>query len=797
MGFANAPALPLAVGMLAGVALARLGGGQQSAGAFGWGVAALVVALCLPRPVALMVGAGGVGWMVTSLMAPVPLQPTALDLERPLTITGRTSGRWRRSELGWSARLTVTSTRQGDLEVSWPEEVLLLLPALGEPPAGPELRARGLLFRPHRLANGVPGRPPIWRLACKSKRLVDDLSARLPGARAPPWKALRRLAQAAVEREEHPRGTAIARALVLGDPSSLPREWVIALRRAGLGHLLAVSGLHVGLAMSIAWTASLCLRPGHRTVLCLIALLGYVVVVGERPSLVRSALMAGLVMASLASERKPQLLNAWAVSITLMTLGSPRIIEDLGFQLTAAATLGILVLAPAMRRRMMGIPDALAVALATSVAAHVATLPWSLVVFRQWTPLAVLLNLVAVPWTALTLATALAAVCLGWVDGLGDALWALLDRLAAPFGWLATIPVRVGGSRTVVTGWGAALVAATLLTTATLCRRPAWSLLAGALGVLVIVPPQVARSAASIVVLDVGQGEAVLLRDGAAATLVDGGGGLTPGLATREVAPALRRLGIGRLTEVVSTHPDLDHCAGLVELSLLMPIGGLRAAPGWEEPCYRQLIRRFGIRYRPVWSGARWNVGRWSLEVLHPSPGERGGGNERSMVIRARHGALSLLLTGDLGHAGERRLLRSAAERLPSGVLKLGHHGSRGSTHQAFLRQVAPRIALVSSGRGNVYGHPSDEVLERLSRQEVPTWRTDVGGQIVVEHAGSGRWRVRQPWSRAKGSASTGEMSIVVTGLVESSDAASRRHRRPDGRGKEPSGSQPGGPVER
>jgi len=781
MGSVSVPALPLAVAVLVGVTLAR---GLEH-GTLLWGSLALVVAFLLPRALGLVLAVAAVSWIVARLAMPAYGEAERLDLDRPVSVSGRAPEAWRRSPLGWSRRLRVESVRQGALEVRWPEEVLLFLPPVERPPGARSLRASGRLTLPRRLANGVHRGRPMWRLGVKSERLLASRPRTLVGARPPPRDWPRALTERALVRPRRPLAAAIARALVLGDASALPSDWLISLRRAGLGHLLAVSGLHVGLAISIVWTACLGLRPRQRFLPCGLAVVAYLAVVGPRPSLVRAALMAALAMLSLAGERKPILLNGWSVSIVLMAWVSPAIVEQLSFQLTAAATFGLLTLGPVLRRRLGRWPPVVAAPIAASVAAHIATLPWSLVVFHQWTPGAVLLNLLAVPWTALTLLLSFAVVALGWVQGLGDLLWWLLDQATGPFGWLADLPVRGLVSRTVVIDWPRALVACALMSLAVVWRGVARTSVTTTLAVAVVLIPVAAAPTPALVMLDVGQGEAVLLRDGEAAVLVDGGGGLAPGVAAREVAPALRRLGVDRLTGVILTHPDLDHCAGLLEISLLMPIESLWATPGWKAPCYRRLILRPGIRYRPTWAGDSWTVGRWSFEVMHPSPGERLGGNERSMVVRAEFENLSVLLTGDLGEPGERRLLATRASGLRSTILKLGHHGSRGSTHEAFLRRVRPRMALVSSGLENVYGHPAPEVLRRLSADAVSLWRTDLGGQIVVTRGPLGEWSAAQPWVAMKRFEERPRPGRGDSGLVESADEADRRDRRPDGRRQE------------
>jgi competence protein ComEC len=266
-----------------------------------------------------------------------------------------------------------------------------------------------------------------------------------------------------------------------------------------------------------------------------------------------------------------------------------------------------------------------------------------------------------------------------------------------------------------------------------------------ALALIVVLP--LPGAGIEMVVLDVGQGDAILLRDGVLAMLVDGGGSLAPGIAARELVPALRRLGLSRLDGVVLTHPDLDHCSGLLELSYLIPVDRLWSAGGWREPCYRNLIVRPGLILVPVWRGEGWQVGRWRIEVRHPSPATEGGGNARSVVLHASAAGHAVLLTGDIGVAEEQTL--AGRQDLRARILKLGHHGSRSSSGEAFLRDVRPRIAVVSAGFGNRYSHPAEEVLERLRQLGIPLYRTDLGGQIRLRFDPGRGVRVEQPWPPA------------------------------------------------
>jgi competence protein ComEC len=232
--------------------------------------------------------------------------------------------------------------------------------------------------------------------------------------------------------------------------------------------------------------------------------------------------------------------------------------------------------------------------------------------------------------------------------------------------------------------------------------------------------------------LDVGQGEAIVLADGDATLLIDGGGWTSGDAAGTILLPALARAGIRSLNAVALTHPDLDHCGGLLGIVDYLPVAEVWTPPGWPaEGCALELLASPGTTLRPLWSGGRQRVGRWRLDALHPAAGVRRPGNNRSLVLRAEVLGVRFLLTGDVEAAAERAILdREPRTGLRCDVLKLAHHGSRSSTSAPFLAAAAPRLAIASAGRDNRYGHPARSVRERLAAARVPLLSTDRHGQI-------------------------------------------------------------------
>jgi competence protein ComEC len=255
-------------------------------------------------------------------------------------------------------------------------------------------------------------------------------------------------------------------------------------------------------------------------------------------------------------------------------------------------------------------------------------------------------------------------------------------------------------------------------------------------------------------VLDVGQGDAVALRTPHGAwVVVDAGGVSARGDAgERTVAPFLRKHG-GRVALLVLTHPHADHVGGAA--SLIERVGAdtvLDAARVFGTSSYEETLRaarRRGSVWRRVRPGEEHVVDGVSITVLAPDStwtATRDDPNTSSVVVRATYGNVRFLLTGDAEADEEGWLTARHAEGLRADVLKVGHHGSRTSSTDAFLDAVRPRVALISVGRGNRYGHPDEGVLRRFDERSVEVLRTDDDGTITVQSDG------RSIWLRARGS---------------------------------------------
>lgn len=275
---------------------------------------------------------------------------------------------------------------------------------------------------------------------------------------------------------------------------------------------------------------------------------------------------------------------------------------------------------------------------------------------------------------------------------------------------------------------------------------------AAALALLALLGPAPAPEGAGALTvhfLDVGQGDAILVRTPAGKNiLIDGGpAGNSRGrdAGGRVILPFLRELGIRRLDQVILTHPDLDHLGGLV--TVFLPSGpevGELLEPGILHPTdsYQSLLRealaRPSLLYRQPRAGMilDWGEGV-KAEVLHPAE-LAADTNDSSVVVRLSYGRISFLFAGDISGEVEKRLARERGWRLRSTVLKVAHHGSKHSSSEEFLAQVRPEAAVVSCGKGNPFGHPSPEALERLRKVRAMIYRTDEMGTVTVVTDGQG-----------------------------------------------------------
>ncbi len=595
---------------------------------------------------------------------------------------------------------------------------------------------------------------------------AEDVTPRGPDR--PGWPAVvRRWAIHTIRSRLPETSGALLAGLLLGERTTLPRETDEAFRAAGVYHVLAVSGANVALVAVTAFGALTLLGVPRRATLLGTgaALVGFALVVGGEPSVLRATAMGLLLLGAGLVERDSALMNAVALAGLGLLAFRPADLWDPGFQLSFAATAGIAHLAPPLFDWLgrleawpgrpgipvseRGAPRWLAAGLAVSVAAQAAVAPLMLLHFNQLSLIGVAANLAVVPLAGL--ATTLGMLALGlqalhdWLaTPVWSVLWAglVLQRAAA---WAAAqAPMALvhlpAPPLLAALAWYGALALAPRVAASRPARwlAPGLLVLALALSSWPWVRPGDGRL--RVVFLDVGQGDAALveLPDGPR-LLVDAGSG-GPGrldVGARVLSPYLWNRAIRRLDAVAATHPDLDHAGGLAAVLRHFRVGEVWDAAGADAlgtVATRSTLA--GVPRRVLATGDRVRLGEALVTVLGPDGAAAASRNEASLVLRLDWRGVSVLLTGDLGAEGERRLLAGGAP-LRALVLKVGHHGSRFASSGEFLRAVSPRVAVVSVGGRNPFGHPSPAALERLGAAGARVYRTDRDGAVIVEADGS------------------------------------------------------------
>lgn len=566
----------------------------------------------------------------------------------------------------------------------------------------------------------------------------------------------------------------LVEALLLGR-----REYVDPLVRtrfanAGLSHLLAISGMHVGLlAASFLLLAAAARLSRNRAILfTLAATWVYLLVIGAPASALRAGSMITLALLASVLQR-PSAAGPIIASAAFLILGlRPMALLEPGFQLSFLGVAGILALrkpllamAPAAVHRRKPL-RALAESLAVGIAAFIATAPVVAHHFGIVAPISILAGLPAVPLMSLALIGASSAfafdpffapIATHLAAGAGLAL-DLLDALAAaasavPTGH-STVPKPPWWS------WGAASAAGAFVVHAGPFRTRRIRRVAGAgtaLVVLVVWPLGVRATTDGLEIhfIDVGQGDAIAFRTPRSRwVLIDAGPASAEyDAGERRVIPFLRDRGARRIEALVLTHPDLDHIGGAGAILRNLAVRHVfdPGAPTGRAP-YLELLRTIesgDTDWRAARAGRTLDLDGVRFEFLWPEPETVDAvedANQISSVVRVVYGDFSILFTGDVGVEVESLLVQTHGDRLRSDVLKLGHHGSATSTSPLFLDTVEPELAVVSAGRRNRYGHPAPSVIAEVRSRSIAIARTDRDGTVTLKvEPGGVAWR-RQEW---------------------------------------------------
>jgi competence protein ComEC len=569
---------------------------------------------------------------------------------------------------------------------------------------------------------------------------------------------IRTRAEAGLGRGMPAREAALARGFVLGEDEGVDARTTEDFRRAGLSHLLAVSGENVTLLALLAMPvlAALGIPLRERLVWLLALIVVYVPLAGAGPSIQRAGVMGAAGLLATLSGRRASRLYALGLALVVTLAIDPGVAGDVGWQLSFAAVLGILLLASPLRGALVSRLGrgrwraALAEGVAVTVSATLATAPLIAYHFETLSTTTLFANVLAMPAVApamwLGMASAAAAQVPGLpveaLNGLDALLLAYVAQVAAwcaAPGW-AEVHVHLG-----LAGLGASYLG--LAVAVGLCSRFARTrrlrvgrralALAATLALLAASLRWLPGGEASgqppphpglrVEVLDVGQGDAILLQPArAAAVLVDGGP------HGDDLVGKLADAGVERLGAVIATHDQADHVGGLEDLFGRLPAARLLSARLGRGPIAE--ADGDGLRPRQIAAGQVVRSGSLRLEALWPPPAALAGPlppgsdpNQLALVMLARWHRFSMLLTADAEASAV------PIDPGPVDVLKVAHHGSEDAGLSGLLARARPRLAVISVGAHNPYGHPSPSTLATLSAHGVRTLRTDRDGTVAID----------------------------------------------------------------
>ncbi len=539
-----------------------------------------------------------------------------------------------------------------------------------------------------------------------------------------------------------------AKALLLGDTSDFSYRVDTAFKVSGIRHVVAVSGLHVSALFSVIYF----FFRRRRILTFLIAvpvLTFFAAVTGFSPSVTRATLMALLMALGAVINEEYDGLTGLSFAALIMMFLNPFVIASVSFQLSVSSVAGILLLAPPIfsgiqRRFSKTKPKGrkarfiywFAGAVSVSASALLASAPLSAYYFGSVSLIGILSNLLLL-WMIPFLFTGIAMVGLlgGVIPGACGMLARLLSYPIRLLLWAAEVLCRIPfaavytQSKFIIIWLGCVY----LLVAAYLLYRKHFSMfalagtimLAAAIAASVLVPR---LDTLRLEVLNVGEGQAILLQNRGENYLIDCGGD-DDGKAADEVAQTLLSQGIFRLDGVILTHYDRDHCGALQNLLTRVDVTHFYLPELGKGKMSRSLANQCADRTSWIQAETQYVLPTGKLTLL-PAKEEKSN-NENSMGVLFESEECVILITGDRNRAGEKDLIRDYA--LPDvDVLIAGHHGSKKATSRELLQAVRPEIVIISVGANNSYGHPASEVLERLSEFGCTVYRTDKRGSVLL-----------------------------------------------------------------
>lgn len=584
----------------------------------------------------------------------------------------------------------------------------------------------------------------------------------------------------------------VMKTMLLGEKGILDEEIKGLYQRNGIAHILAISGLHISMIgmgfYQLLRKAGLKIKTS--AILASIVIILYGMMTGFAVSAIRAIVMFLLQMLAQILGRTYDRITALAVAAVLVLVGQPLYLFHSGFQFSFLCVLGISLILPVLGNVRKGRK------LLEGIAMMAVTLPVYLGVFYQIPVYSMFLNFIVLPMMSILMGAGIVMVLASFMwTGLGiPAAW-LITGILMVYEKLALFTERLPNhywTPGCPAKWQLAVYVAVLIVVAALGRTRRKTVLyqkdcihrrgkcekwistygipVGICWGLILLGAVILawhfRPELQVTVLDVGQGDCIFLQtEDGTSYLTDGGSSSISKVGKYRMIPFLKYQGASQIKAVFVSHADSDHCNGIAELLEQAELEGIMVdnlvLPDLADECrssgYEELVDLAGqneVTVQFLHEGQQFQDGELLFQCLHPSKGYRAEDlNETSMVLLVTYKEFSMLLTGDVQGAGEEHLTQELKAWKGPGVtdhaeteltiLKVAHHGSKNSTSEEFLEAANPKLAIISCGEGNRYGHPHEETLERLEKADIPRFCTKDYGAITVTVAGESRVKVR------------------------------------------------------
>ncbi len=563
-----------------------------------------------------------------------------------------------------------------------------------------------------------------------------------------------------------PSSRGMIKAMITGDRKEVLPDWTDIFQDAGVMHILAISGLHVGiLAIALFFLFRRSPAPGgmntYQYLMIIFILLAYTAITGFRPSVSRATAMFTIILLAECFNRPYHVYNSLYLAALILLLWQPLYLFDTGFVLSFVITFFIIFISPILSEKLNFLPAAIGKPFSISLSAWLGMVPLSAYFFSKISFIAILSNLLVVPLIGIILILALISICLSCLFLPMAALVASVNEvfinffvlLIRTFSLLPFAFQYVARPEIILILLYYSIL---ILFFYTLCCWPEYSqrekktrfwLIASLVFILLFIPLGDADDLLAVHFINVGEGDCILVQTPCRKNiLIDGGG--TPyydfDVGHHTVIPYLRRKGINRIDLMILTHPDLDHLEGLISILKEMKVKlVMDSGVPYENETYLEFLTLIRlddtIDYHQASAGDIIRISP-DLEflVLHPARNfaycDDSYLNNHSIVLKLRYKKTSFLFTGDIEERAEASLL-PWKELLECDILKVAHHGSNTSTGQLFIAEAKPEACIISVG-SNQFGHPHREIVERLKDTCGKVFRTDRNGTILVESNG-------------------------------------------------------------